>query len=78
MGRPSPNDSRPWLRRWPWAGLPHRYEKGGPVKDPTPPTQPNSGEGGPETARRRALITAAVVLVLVYVAVTFAAMHRPI
>lgn len=36
------------------------------------------GEGGPEKARRRLLITAAVVVVLVYVAVTFAAMHRPI
>ncbi|MCX4734301.1 hypothetical protein [Streptomyces sp. NBC_01363] len=36
------------------------------------------GEGGPEAARRLLLITAAVVLVLVYVAVTFAAMHRPI
>ncbi|MFE4796258.1 hypothetical protein ACFRFL_14345 [Streptomyces sp. NPDC056708] len=32
----------------------------------------------PDSARRRPLITAGVVLVLVYVAVVFAAMHRPI
>ncbi|WP_189274653.1 hypothetical protein [Streptomyces atratus] len=32
----------------------------------------------PDSARRRPLITAAAVLVFVYVAVVFAAMHRPI
>lgn len=56
-------------------------------QDPTPtadPTgraeRPHVSRGGaePDPARRRLLITAAVVLVLVYAVITFAAMHRPI